>query len=82
MIGWYWSHSESSVVHPVWFAHRTTVMTGFLGGLTTFSLFSVEFLILLAGAPWIASGYVFASVVGAVIAAATGLAVGKVTSGQ
>jgi CrcB protein len=55
---------------------RLLLVTGLLGGFTTFSAFSWEALALLrAGQSWAAAGYVAGSVVGGLAAAAAGWAV-------
>ena len=54
---------------------RLLVVTGFLGGLTTFSAYSVESLILLQRGLWmLAAAHTLAHVVGALAAAALGYA--------
>ena len=54
---------------------RLLVVTGFLGGLTTFSAYSVESLILLQRGLWVlAAAHTLAHVVGALAAAALGYA--------
>lgn len=62
-----------------WFEHlpnemlRLLLVTGFLGGLTTFSAFSAESLILLQRGQWsLAAGHTTAHVLGAVACAAMG----------
>jgi CrcB protein len=62
-----------------WFEHmpdellRLLLVTGFLGGLTTFSAFSVESLLLLQRGHWgLAAGHTLAHVVGALVCAALG----------
>jgi CrcB protein len=50
------------------------VVTGVLGGFTTFSAFAVEVADLLrAGPPWVAAAYVAVSVLGGLLAVAAGL---------
>lgn len=57
---------------------RPLLGTGVLGGYTTFSTFAVDAVQLTdAGRPWVAAGYVVASVVGGVLAAAAGVALGR-----
>jgi fluoride ion exporter CrcB/FEX len=54
--------------------------TGFCGGFTTFSTFSVEALALLEkGRPWAAAGYAFGSVVAGILGAWVGV---KLASGR
>ena len=48
-LAWFAAHGE---LHPAW---RLFVVTGFLGGLTTFSTFSAESLILLQRGEWLAA---------------------------
>ncbi len=62
-----------------WFAQipneglRALLVTGFLGGLTTFSAFSAESLLLLQRGQWaLAAGHVLAHVIGALVCAALG----------
>jgi fluoride exporter len=62
-----------------WFEHlpnewlRLLLVTGFLGGLTTFSAFSAESLILLQRGHWgLAAGHTLAHVLGALACAAVG----------
>lgn len=60
---------------PLPAATRLFIVTGVLGGFTTFSAFSAETLALLrSGSAWPAAGYVSASVIGGVLAALTGAA--------
>jgi CrcB protein len=57
---------------------RPFLGTGVLGGYTTFSTFAVDAVQLTdAGRPWAAGGYVVASVVGGLLAAAAGVALGR-----
>ncbi len=59
-------------IGPVW---RLLLITGFLGGLTTFSTFSAESVVLLQGEQWAAATvHVIAHVVGSVIATVAGIA--------
>jgi CrcB protein len=52
---------------------RLLLVTGFLGGLTTFSAYSVESLVLLQRGDWaLAAGHTFAHVLGALACAALG----------
>ncbi len=60
---------------------RVLVMVGFLGGYTTFSAFSLDVLTLVErGQPATAVGYVFASVMGSLIAVFSGVALVKALS--
>ena len=53
---------------------RLLLVTGVLGGFTTFSAFSWETLVLVRGGAWApALGYVFGSLAGGVLAAAAGM---------
>lgn len=57
---------------------REALGVGFLGGFTTFSTFSVQIVLEAdAGEPWRAFGYLTASVVGGVAAAAAGYVLGR-----
>ena len=57
---------------------RLLLVTGLLGGFTTFSAFSVESLILLQRGEWVlALGHTLAHVVGALAFAALGLRIGQ-----
>jgi CrcB protein len=57
---------------------RLLLVTGFLGGLTTFSAFSAESLTLLQRGDWSAAlGHTLAHVFGALAAAAAGYAIGR-----
>jgi CrcB protein len=57
---------------------REGLGVGFLGGFTTFSTFSVQVVLDVdAGEPWRAAGYLAASVIGGVAAAAAGYALGR-----
>jgi CrcB protein len=63
-----------------WFSRdvREALGVGFLGGFTTFSTFSVQVVLDVdAGEPWRAFGYLVASVVGGIAAAACGFALGR-----
>jgi fluoride exporter len=63
-----------------WFSRdvREALGVGFLGGFTTFSTFSVQVVLdVEAGEPWRAGGYLLASVVGGIAAAACGFALGR-----
>lgn len=51
--------------------------TGFLGGFTTYSAFTIDAWSLLeSGSPWLAAGYIGLSVVGGLLAALAGCALG------
>ena len=57
---------------------RLLLVTGFLGGLTTFSAFSVESLVLIQRGHWaLAAGHTLAHVLGAVACAALGYRIGQ-----
>jgi CrcB protein len=59
-------------IGPVW---RLLLITGFLGGLTTFSTFSAETVVLLQGEQWgAATVHMALHVVGSVVATLTGMA--------
>ena len=61
---------------------RPFLGTGVLGGYTTFSTFAVDAVQLTdAGRPGVAAAYVVASVVGGVLAAAAGVALGRAVRG-
>src|SRR5918997_5634279 len=68
------------LVAEPWFSRdvREGIGVGFLGGFTTFSTFSVQVVLdVEAGEPWRAAGYMAASVVGGIAAAACGFALGR-----
>jgi fluoride exporter len=68
------------LVAESWFSRdvREALGVGFLGGFTTFSTFSVQVVLdVEAGEPWRAAGYLAASVVGGIAAAACGFALGR-----
>jgi CrcB protein len=57
---------------------RLLLVTGFLGGLTTFSAFSVESLVLMQRGHWaLAAGHTLAHVLGALACAAIGYRLGQ-----
>ena len=57
---------------------RLLLVTGFLGGLTTFSAFSVESLVLIQRGHWaLAAGHTLAHVLGALACAALGYRIGQ-----
>jgi fluoride exporter len=57
---------------------RLLLVTGFLGGLTTFSSFSVESLVLMQRGHWVlAAGHTLAHVLGALACAAIGYRLGQ-----
>jgi CrcB protein len=58
---------------------RLLLVTGFLGGFTTFSAFSVESLLLLQRGEWLlAAAHTLAHVLGALACAALGLMLGRI----
>jgi fluoride exporter len=62
---------------------RPFLGSGVLGGYTTFSTFAVDAVELTdAGRPWVAAGYVVASVAGGVLAALAGLLLGRALTGR
>ena len=61
---------------------RLLLVTGFLGGLTTFSAFSIESLVLLQRGEWaLAAGHTLAHVLGALVCAAGGYRLGQLLMG-
>ncbi len=61
---------------------RLLLVTGFLGGLTTFSSYSVESLVLLQRGEWaLAVGHTLAHVLGALACAAAGYRLGQILLG-
>jgi fluoride exporter len=61
---------------------RLLLVTGFLGGLTTFSAYSIESLVLIQRGAWaLAAGHTFAHVFGALACAALGYRLGQAFSG-
>ena len=61
---------------------RLLLVTGFLGGLTTFSAFSVESLVLIQRGHWaLAAGHTLAHVLGALACAALGHRIGQALLG-
>ena len=74
LIAVYWRLAGPDACSPAGIGRRTAVMTGFRGGLTTFSMFGVETLHLLDQARWAgAIGYVMLTGIGALGAARLGL---------
>mgnify|MGYP006429298331 CR=1 FL=1 len=74
LIAVYWRLAGPDARFPAGLERRTAVMTGFCGGLTTFSLFGVETIQLLEGGRVLsAAGYVAATTAGALGAAWLGL---------
>lgn len=57
---------------------RLTLITGFLGGFTTYSAFNEELLSMLrGGSVWMAGGYLAATLIGAAIAGVAGYGVAR-----
>jgi len=74
LIAVYWRLAGPDARFPAGLERRTAVMTGFCGGLTTFSMFGVETLTLLEqGHALAAAGYVVVTAFGALGAAWLGL---------
>ena len=74
LIAVYWRLAGPDARFQASLERRTVVMTGFCGGLTTFSMFGVETLVLLEQTRWAdAAGYVVLTGIGALGAAWLGL---------
>ena len=58
--------------------YRLLIVTGFLGGLTTFSSFSIESLIMIQRGEWaLATGHTLAHVLGSLVFAAIGFSIAR-----
>lgn len=75
LIAVYWRFAGPEARSPAEIGRRTAVMTGFCGGLTTFSMFGVETLQLLESGRW-SGAIVYAVLTGIGTLGATGLGLG------